>query len=59
MPMEPRPLCPLLTAGAQIPAGVYCELEMCSWWDEKREKCAILVMAQNIAKLNEDGIETF
>ena len=46
-------ICPLLTTNTVIEEGskvsigtqpVYCMRELCAWWNEDKQKCAVVVM---------------
>lgn len=49
-------ICPLLTTntvveeGAKVSVGtqpVWCMRELCAWWNEDKQKCAVAVMGGN------------
>jgi len=53
-PEAKNKFCPLCTH-----ADIKCNKEGCAWWCAEREACAVLVIADNIRFLSEDGIKTY
>jgi len=50
-------MCPLQTAGMcanpQQEEPIGCDKENCAWWDQGWEKCAVLILAEGVRRIEE------